>query len=74
MRTHEHSSLIDMLGGNAKVAAACHVTSQAVSRWRVGGIPPARLMYMQAVFADVCRAWAQSTQSQAPQQPAEAQP
>lgn len=52
---HEHSSLIDRLGGTTKVASICKVRSQAVSRWRRDGIPPARFMYLEAIYPDVIR-------------------
>ena len=44
---HHDSSIIDALGGNAKVAELCKVSSQAVSKWRREGIPMARLMYLR---------------------------
>lgn len=43
------SRLIDLLGGNACVAAMCEVSSQAVSKWRRDGIPRARVMYLRAI-------------------------
>ena len=72
MRAHEHSTLIDLLGGNKQVAAACRVSSQAVSKWRNEGIPPARLMYVQAVYSEAFRQWAEGQEKAG--QPAGAQP
>lgn len=47
MNANQSSSLIDALGGTAKVAKMCEVSPQAVSKWRVIGIPRARLMYLK---------------------------
>lgn len=50
MATMEHideSKLIDECGGTVAVAKLCHVSSQAVSKWRREGIPQARLMYIK---------------------------
>lgn len=35
----------------------CQVSSQAVSKWRNDGIPPARLMYLRLACKDVFEAW-----------------
>jgi hypothetical protein len=50
---HEHSNLIEQLGGTGKVAKLCRVRSQAVSKWRRDGIPQARLLFLQAMFPHV---------------------
>lgn len=50
---HSDSSIIDALGGNAKVAEMCNISSQAVSKWRRDGIPDARLMYFKLLRPDV---------------------
>ncbi|RPH43246.1 MAG: hypothetical protein EHM87_14380 [Burkholderiales bacterium] len=50
MRPH---TVIDKLGGPGAVGKLCEITSQAVSRWKVYGIPPARLMYLRAIRPDV---------------------
>lgn len=47
MKHESHSILIDELGGTVQVARLCQVSSQAVSKWRSNGIPPARLMYLR---------------------------
>lgn len=51
------NTVIDALGGTSVVAMLCDVTPAAVSQWRDGGIPKARLMYLQllkpAIFADL---------------------
>lgn len=47
------NKIIDALGGTNEVAELCQVTAQAVSQWRVDGIPKARLMYLQAIRPDV---------------------
>jgi len=54
MNISPHSELIDALGGTAAVARLCCVSPQAVSKWRNSGIPPARLMYLQLAYRDVC--------------------
>lgn len=48
-----HSNLIDELGGTSEVARLCNVESQAVSKWRRCGIPPARLQFLQAMFPEM---------------------
>lgn len=53
MRHEDHSRLIDRLGGTAEVARLCQVSSQAVSKWRNDGIPPARIMYLRLAKKDV---------------------
>jgi hypothetical protein len=55
MMDQTHSRLIDELGGTAKVAAICHVSSQAVSKWRRHGIPMARLMYLKVAHPVECK-------------------
>lgn len=45
--TNDDSVLIDALGGTVATAALCEVRPQAVSQWRRGGIPKARLMYLR---------------------------
>lgn len=42
-------TIIARLGGTAKTAELCQVTSGAVSQWIHDGIPRARLMYLKAV-------------------------
>ena len=49
----ESSKIIDRLGGTAAVAKMCAVTPQAVSQWRITGIPPARQMFLCVVRPDV---------------------
>lgn len=53
MRHEDHSKLIDRLGGTVEVARLCQVSSQAVSKWRNDGIPPARIMYLRLAKKDV---------------------
>ena len=57
MKHEAHYSLIDELGGTVEVARLCQVSSQAVSKWRNDGIPPARLMYLRLACKDVFEAW-----------------
>ncbi len=55
MESTEHpeaSEAIDRLGGNVAVAAMFGISSQAISKWRKEGIPPARLMYLKVVRPD----------------------
>jgi len=47
------SELIDALGGTAKLAEICDVTSQAVSQWRDDGIPDARRQLLSVLYPDV---------------------
>ena len=49
------NTVIDRLGGTVAVAALCRVAPQAVSRWRLSGIPPARAMYLQVVHPEAFR-------------------
>ena len=44
--------IIDTLGGTAEVARLFEVRMPSVSRWRVAGIPAARMMYLKAVRPD----------------------
>lgn len=44
--------IIDALGGTAEVARLFSVRMPSVSRWRVAGIPAARMMYLKAVRPD----------------------
>lgn len=46
MSNHDASHIIDQLGGTAEVARLCHVSTQAVSKWRRDGIPAARRMFL----------------------------
>lgn len=47
------AKIIDALGGTAEVARLFGVRMPSISRWRVAGIPGARMMYLQAVRPDV---------------------
>ena len=47
------SELIDALGGTAKLAEICDVTSQAVSQWRDDGIPDARRQLLSMLYPDL---------------------
>ena len=46
------SSVIDSLGGNSKVAELCHISSQAVSKWRREVIPQARRQFLELAFPE----------------------
>jgi len=50
---HPHSKFIDQLGGNAAVSVIFSISSQAVSKWRKEGIPPARMMYLKLAYPHV---------------------
>lgn len=63
MRHEEHSKLIDQLNGTVEVARLCHVSSQAVSKWRKDGIPDARMMFLRLARPDVFEDKAQSKES-----------
>lgn len=58
MAVMDANKIIDELGGTSAVAELCQCKPPSVSEWRHAGIPPARLMYLQAirpdVFAKVC--------------------
>lgn len=54
MNTHA-AKIIDALGGTAEVARLFGVRMPSISRWRVAGIPGARMMYLQAARPDVLR-------------------
>lgn len=65
----DDSSLIDALGGTTATAVLCRIRPQAVSQWRINGIPPARRMYLELLkssndanvpVADVAAAFANS--------------
>lgn len=50
---HEHSRLIDLLGGTVETAKLAEVTPAAVSQWRRTGIPKARLMYLRLARPEI---------------------
>lgn len=47
------SEKIDAIGGTNEVAGICNVSPQAVSQWRLDGIPNARRMYLALLRPDV---------------------
>jgi len=47
---HPHSKIIDELGGSTAVSVIFSISSQAVSKWRKEGIPPARMMYLRLAY------------------------
>lgn len=49
----DSNSLIDSLGGTAKVAKIFGIKMPSVSRWRKTGIPEARLMYLQVKYPKI---------------------
>ncbi len=51
---HPHIKIIDHLGGNTAVSEIFSISSQAVSKWRKDGIPPARMMYLKLAYPDAC--------------------
>ena len=62
--------IIERLGGTTKTAVLCEVSAQAVSQWRVNGIPKAQRKFLKAVRPD---AFGATPTSPAPFQP-ESQP
>jgi len=61
----DYSNVIDRLGGTNEVARMCNVTPQAVSQWRVDGIPDARLMYLKLLHPDILVVPAEPIQQEA---------
>lgn len=49
----DQNKIIDELGGSLEVARLCEVTVGAVSQWRAGGIPRARLMFLKLLRPDL---------------------
>lgn len=47
------TEIIERLGGTTKTAVLCEVTAQAVSQWRLNGIPKAQRKFLRAVRPDV---------------------
>jgi len=47
------NKIIDALGGSLEVSRLCEVTVGAVSQWRTGGIPRARLMFLRLLRPDL---------------------
>lgn len=43
--------LIEAFGGTAATAKVCEVRPQAVSQWKVEGIPKARRMFLELLLA-----------------------
>jgi hypothetical protein len=60
------TEIIDRLGGTTKTAALCEVSAQAVSQWRLNGIPKPQRKFLKAVRPDAFEA--------APSAPTPAQP
>jgi hypothetical protein len=50
---HTDNEIIDRLGGTTKTAILCEVTAQAVSQWRLNGIPKTQRKFLQAARPDV---------------------
>lgn len=46
------TEIIERLGGTTKTAVLCEVTAQAVSQWRLNGIPKAQRKFLKAVRPD----------------------
>ena len=55
-KKHPDSSLIDALGGTSEAAKICKVSPQAISQWRLTGIPEARRMYLEVVYPKLFKA------------------
>ena len=53
---HTDTEIIERLGGTTKTAVLCEVTAQAVSQWRLNGIPKAQRKFLRAVRPDVFEA------------------
>lgn len=47
------SIIIETLGGATAVARLCECRPQAVSQWKLKGIPKPRLLYLKAIRPDV---------------------
>jgi hypothetical protein len=50
---HTDNEIIDRLGGTTKTAILCEVSAQAVSQWRLNGIPKTQRKFLQAARPDV---------------------
>jgi len=50
---HTDTEIIERLGGTTKTAVLCEVSAQAVSQWRLNGIPKAQRKFLRAVRPDV---------------------
>jgi hypothetical protein len=50
---HPDAVLIDKIGGPSATAAMCGITSQAVSHWKVHGIPRSWRLYLALSRPDV---------------------
>lgn len=51
--TETPTEIIQRLGGPAKTAELCEISTQAVSQWRINGIPRARLQFLKLARPDV---------------------
>lgn len=49
----DSNQIIDALGGTNEVARLFNIKPGSVSGWRINGIPPARLMYLQLARPDL---------------------
>lgn len=46
-------ALIKRLGGTSAVSKVCRVSLAAVSQWKSGGIPEARVLFLKEKFKDL---------------------
>jgi hypothetical protein len=53
MSTKTDSEIIDELGGPAKVALECDISSQAVTQWRKKGIPKPWFRFFALKYPDI---------------------
>lgn len=50
MNKQDPNTIIDLIGGTAKVSEICGVTRSAVSQWRSNGIPRAHMRFLEVKF------------------------
>lgn len=62
---HPDSYIIDALGGTAATARLFGIAQPSVTKWRVSGIPDARLMYLRLARPDLFKAEEESEASHA---------
>lgn len=51
----DSNKIIDELGGTAAIAELFGISDAAVSKWRVTGIPKARLMYLEVKYPELMK-------------------
>lgn len=55
MEGMDSTQIIEFLGGTSAVAKLFRISPGAVSQWKISGIPPARLMFLELYRPELFR-------------------